>query len=636
MKISNISSLMRRLWIREAVSYLAAFFIFTLILLNRSPNLLRPLSMNVRFGFALVVPLLSIILYLSFHLPGWQGKMFNLTATLSLFALALAGVWASGHTQSISISGLIPLYDAQAYYIDALRLLAGRNIMEFSAARPLFTGLLATLLATSGHNLMIALTILTAVNALACYLVTKEIQRTHGSLAAVFLLIFLFLYYRYRTIGTVMSENLGLPFGILGVALIWRGITNSNYRLVLYGLFINTIGLNARPGAFFILPVMLLWGSWCFKGPDKLFSWRFFLMGIGAIGAGFALNLVIMRLIGTPSSVPFSQFSYALYGLASGGNSWSYIFEVHPELVGLLEPEKTRTIYKLTFELIRNHPTYVLQGAVHNWSMLLSNSWYNVFSFAGGENYYVNILTRWGLYLLCFLGLIKWIQNISDPYTSFVTAATVGILISVPFVPPADSYGMRLYAASVIIFGLLPTMGLVFALENLKVTALYKPPAHATDSTIVIWYSALLTFLLLIGPLIVRGTSYMSRSTTTSCQPDMDSIVILFDPGSFVNVIREKDSALDWLPVFHQGIFKHHTHGLTDSYLVKWLETIQPATTLLTTLDYQSNKAALVILPTSILPKYGSTVELCGRWESDPSLQDYNIFISDQVKPISD
>ena len=29
----------------------------------------------------------------------------------------------------------------------------------------------------------------------------------------------LFLYYRYRTIGTVMSENLGLPFGILGVAL---------------------------------------------------------------------------------------------------------------------------------------------------------------------------------------------------------------------------------------------------------------------------------------------------------------------------------------------------------------------------------------------------------------------------------
>jgi hypothetical protein len=592
--------------------------------------------MNVRFGFALVVPLLSIILYLSFHLPGWQGKMFNLTATLSLFALALAGVWASGHTQSISISGLIPLYDAQAYYIDALRLLAGRNIMEFSAARPLFTGLLATLLATSGHNLMIALTILTAVNALACYLVTKEIQRTHGSLAAVFLLIFLFLYYRYRTIGTVMSENLGLPFGILGVALIWRGITNSNYRLVLYGLFINTIGLNARPGAFFILPVMLLWGSWCFKGPDKFFSWRFFLMGIGAIGAGFALNLVIMRLIGTPSSVPFSQFSYALYGLASGGNSWSYIFEVHPELVGLLEPEKTRTIYKLTFELIRNHPTYVLQGAVHNWSMLLSNSWYNVFSFAGGENYYVNILTRWGLYLLCFLGLIKWIQNISDPYTSFVTAATVGILISVPFVPPADSYGMRLYAASVIIFGLLPTMGLVFALENLKVTALYKPPAHATDSTIVIWYSALLTFLLMIGPLIVRGTSYVSRSTTTSCQPDMDSIVILFDPGSFVNVIREKDSALDWLPVFHQGIFKRHTHGLTDSYLVKWLETIQPATTLLTTLDYQSNKAALVILPTSILPKYGSTVELCGRWESDPSLQDYNIFISDQVKPISD
>lgn len=636
MKIPSITSLMSRLWIREVAGYLAALFIFTLILLNRSPNLLRPLSMNVRFGFSWIVPLLFIILFLSFHTPGRQGKLFSLIATLSLFALALAGIWASGHTQSVSVSGLIPLYDAQAYYVDALRLLAGRSILEFSAARPLFTGLLATLLAITGRNLMIALAILTAVNALACYFVTKEIQRTHGSLAAVFLLIFLFLYYRYRTIGTVMSENLGLPLGMLGVALIWRGITNNSYRLVLYGLFIHTMGLNARPGAFFILPLMLLWGSWCLREADKRFSWRFFFLGGGAIGAGFALNLVIMRLIGAPSSVPFSQFSYALYGLASGGNSWSYVFKVHPELFEILEPKKTQTIYKLTFELIRNDPTLLFQGAFHNWSMLLSNSWYNAFSFAGGENYYINILTRWGLYLLCSLGFIKWMRNIADPYTSFITAATVGILISVPFVPPADSYGMRLYAASIIIFGLLPAMGLVFVLENLRITALHKPTIHATDSPAIAWYSTLLIFLLLIGPLIVRGTSYMSRTVATSCQADMNSIVILFSPGSYVNVIREKDFALDWLPVFHRGIFTRNAHSLPDKYLVRWLETIEPSTTLFDTLDYQSNKAVLVTLPTSLLPKYGSTVELCGRWKSDPVLQDYNIFVSDYAKLISD
>ncbi len=311
--------------------------------------------------------------------------------------------------------------------------------MEFSAARPLFTDLLATLLAITGRNLMITLAILTAINALASYLASQEILRTHGNFAAVFLFIFLFLYYRYRTIGTVMSENLGFPLGILGVALIWRGIAGRSHRLVLYGLLIITVALNARPGAFFILPAILLWGSWLFRESGRRFSWRFFLVGGGAIGAGFALNLLVIRLIGPSSSVPFAQFSYALYGLASGGNSWSYVFQVHPELLQLVEPEKTRTIYNLAFELIRQHPNLIIQGALHNWSMLFSNSWYSLFSFIGGENDFINLLSRWILYMLCFLGFLKWSRNIADPYLCFIGAATVGTFLSVPFVPPADS-----------------------------------------------------------------------------------------------------------------------------------------------------------------------------------------------------
>lgn len=635
MKRLNILSLMGRSWIREIAIYLAALLLFTLILLNRSPILLRPLSMHMRFGFGLIVPLSFTILFISFYTSGWPGKLFSLMATLSLFAFALAGVWASGYTQSVSISGLIPLYDAQAYYVDALRLLAGRSITDFSAARPLFSGLLATLLAITNSNLMIALAILTAVNALACYLATKEIQKTHGSLAAVFLLMFLFLYYRHRTIGTVMSENLGFALGVLGVALIWRGITNKSSRLLLYGLFINAIGLNARPGALLILPAILLWGSWSVREPDKRFSWRFFLLGSLTVVAGFVLNLVIMRLIGTASSVPFSQFSFAFYGLASGGNSWSYIFETHPELFALVEPERTWAIYKLTFELIRNDPMLILQGALHNWSMLFSNSWYNVFAFAGGENHSINILARGGLYLLCLLGFIKWMRNIADPYMSFIVVATAGILISVPFVPPADSYGMRLYAASIIIFGLLSAMGLVFVLENLKIQALYKPAVRTIDSPLLLWFSGLLSLLLLAGPLLVKGTSYVSPMRATSCPADRNSVVILFSPGSSVHVIREKDFALDWLPVFHKSIFKRNAHGLTDHHLVQWLETVKPSTTLLNTLDYQSNKAVLVTVPTSMLPEYGSAVELCGRWEKGPSLQNYDIFISEQAEIIS-
>jgi len=168
----------------------------------------------------------------------------------------------------------------------------------------------------------------------------------------------------------------------------------------------------------------------------------------------------------------------------------------------------------------------------------------------------------------------------------------------------------------------------------LKIQALYKPVVHATDSVLSLWLSTLLILFLTIGPLMVRGTSYLAQTKTTSCSQDMSSVLIRFDPGSYVSVIKEKELTLDWLPVFHQGIFKRNIHGLTDGSLVQWLEDIPPSTTLFNTLDYKSNKAVLIALPSRILPIHGSAVELCGRWEIDRSLQKYNIFVAEQATMI--
>jgi hypothetical protein len=625
MKRPKITAFREHPWIREAAIYLAAFFIFTLILLNRSPNMLRPLSMNMRFGFTWVIPLLVVVLYISFRLHGWLGKLTRITATLSLFALALAGVWASGHTQSTYISGLIPLYDAQVYYVDALRLLAGRSMSEFSAARPLFAGWLATILALTSRDLTVTLMILTAINSLAALFAAEAVQRTHGTLPAIFLLIFLFLYYRYRTVGAVMSENAGLAFGVIGVTLIWQGIANHSSRLVLFGIFINTLALNARPGPLFILPALLLWGSWYFRDPGRRLSWRFFLLGVALVGAGFAANLVLKQFFGVSSGVPFSQFSYALYGLASGGNSWAYIFEVHPELRELAQPELTRTAYRLTFDLILDQPVLVVQGALRNWSTLFSNSWYGLFSYVGGENFYLNLAARGSLFVLSFLALLKWLQKTSDPYTSFIIAAIAGILLSVPFVPPTDAYGMRLYAASIILFGLLAAMGLAFTLEKLRVPD--RPAAHTENVPVFIGFSILLTSIMLIGPFVVREASPLPESAA-SCQPGMSSALVHFDTGTSIRLIGEKDPGLDWLPVFHFGFFKRNVHSVPDSGLAVRLESIAPRSTLFYALDYRSNQAALVIIPTALLPRTGAVLELCGNWETDPALASYFIFVA--------
>jgi len=46
------------------------------------------------------------------------------------------------------------------------------------------------------------------------------------------------------------------------------------------------------------------------------------------------------------------------------------------------------------------------------------------------------------------------------------------------------------------------------------------------------------------------------------------------------------------------------------------------------TLDYRSNQAALVIIPTTMLPEPESTIELCGEWETDPALEAFSIFVA--------
>jgi hypothetical protein len=600
--------------------------------LNRSPNILRPLSLNIRFGFFWVVPIVFIVLLLAFQLRGWIGDLVGLTIVASLFSLALAGMWISGFTQSTVLSGIIPLFDAQAYYGDGLRLLAGRTISEFSTARPMFASFLSLILGITNRNLTNTLIILTAINAFACYIAAKEIRSTYGNVAAAFIVIFLFLYYRYRTIGTVMSENLGLPLGIVGTLLIWRGITNKSQRMALIGLFINTVALNTRPGTFFVLPFLLLWGSWYFNDSGNRISIQFFLLGMCAIFMGFGLNMVLVKLAGTPTGVPFSQFSMALYGLASGGNHWSYVFQVYPDLEQLPNPEMTRTIYKLAFELIRDNPILLVRGILRNWTIMFSNSYYNVFSYISGENGIVNVVVRWLLYLLSGLGLVKWLEDKTNPYTSLVIAGLIGFFLSAPFVPSSDAYGMRLYAATILFCGLLPMLGMVFLLDKLKLSNLTQTTPNTTDPQGLTWFSVSLTILILTGPFILRLTTDAAQISNGTCQAGMASIIVRNDPGNSFHLISNKEIALDWLPVFHQGQFARNAHGLPDDKVATWLGKIKAPVTIFSTLDYQSNRAVIVIVPPSVKIPERILIQMCGKWADEGNLKlNYGFFIPEYI-----
>jgi hypothetical protein len=564
------------------------------------------------------------LIYLAYRIPGRTGELLSISATMALFAFPLAGLWASGLTQSVVLSGLIPIADATSYYIDALRILAGLDISVHSAMRPFFPGFLSVLLSTTHGNLLLSLAIISATAGIACFLATREIQLTHGTEVSVLFLILMFLYFRAHS-GTVMSESLAMPITALGIGLIWRGASTQKEVTAILGLTIIALALNIRPGTMFVLPAILCWGGWFFRGSKKI-SITFLFSGSVLVIIVFLINSVAVRFLAAPTSAAFANFSWALYGLASGGHSWSYVFVAHPEIQVLQEPEQSRQIYRLALELMTQNPNLFIKGMLFNWKMFFSNSWYNVFSFVSGENFLVNTIARYGLYLLSLIGLIGWFFNRNNKYKSLVALMSLGILISVPFVPPTDAYRVRLYAATIPVIVLLPSMGLAQLLEWINYRHVYRANDIPQRQHFYLAFASIVATVILIGPIFVRNSNRSPVLAQTSCPTELASISIWFSEGTYVNILHEKNRFLDWMPNYHQGVFHLSAHSLADTKLITKMNEISPPSTLFYTLDYQSNRSVLAVVPIELLPEPGSSLTLCGNWITDKGVDQYHIF----------
>lgn len=601
-------------------NYAFALLIFSLILANRTPNLLRPLSMGLRFGFGVVLLISILALYTAFRLQGRWGEFISLNGVMLLFALGLAGLWASGETHSIVLNGLIPLSDATNYYIDSIRIIHGIDISDFSAMRPFFPGFLSVVMLLTNSNLLTSLGILTAFGGIAAYLSAREIQRTHGAGPAVFFLTLIFLYYRHHS-GTTMSETLGVPVSLLGFAMMWRGISNSSRNLALFGILLTTLALNIRPGAMFVLPALLLWGALIFSD-EKKFSIRFFLYGAILIASVFAVNKLMIHLLAGPGKTAFSNFSWALFGLVSGGQSWNYIFTVHPEI---LDQGSNTAIYKLILEQFLKNPLLTVQGAFKYWGMFFSSTWYNAYSFVAGSSYYVNEIARWSMYILGGIGGIQWLKNRRDPYGSLAILGGLGVLASVPFVPPTDAYRVRLYAATIPFIVMLPSLGVasLFNLIGQRTSNSASTVGYPLASTL---FSTFLVFMLLIFPTLIKFTGEKPAAPAITCPEDMAVITFHLNTGSYINIRRENEIFMDWMPNFHLTAFREGSHALADQNLTARMKTINPPSTIFYVLDFNNNQPALVIANTEQMPKPGTLVHACGYWEETPELKVYGIF----------
>lgn len=536
--IKHTRHLNTNIWRTLLVGILAlAVYFFTLWLPIPSG-----IGLFIRYNLLLLTLLVLPVLFIVFRIKGFWGTFAALTVTLLLFGLPLSGLWRSGASEPFIIGGLLPFSDAASYYSDAQRVVEGFRFSAFSARRPLFPALLTVLLAITGQNLVVSIAILSALIAISCYLAAREMQRSLGNLVAVVFLFILFLFYR-RIAGTTMTENLGLPLGVAAFTILWSASHKKNLWQTALGILMLTLALNARAGTFFVLPSLILWSAFAFSGKRKL-SIAALCISTLAVACGFALNMLVFKLVADPGGMVFSNFSYTLYGVVAGGKGWMQILIDHPELGQLDDVARSAQTYALVFEAFKANPFNIVIGAFKNWFDYLMPRGAGAFGFIRGDeslswvNYafriLLSVLAGWGL-------VVAWKQRKQEPFNLLLWSAA-GIFLSVPFVPPNDSNQMRVYAATVtflIAFSVIGLGSFQKYLEKPKMEKLLLEDSRAEPALI---FGVVLTLVTIFGVLLVKTIAKPQSLPQAECPSGETQMMVRFTPGSLVLINREASS----------------------------------------------------------------------------------------------
>lgn len=602
-------------WVQSVFIFILGIATFVFILVNRNPIPLRPMALQVRSGFTLFAPIVLIIFFLVFSIKGFWGKLLSFVLILSLFALGLSGLWASGLTEPQVIGGLLPNVDAAEYYSNALRLLNGSNFFDYSSRRPIFPSYLTALLWITNKNLQMTLGLMVLAVAICTYFALTIIRKHFGQLVSASFLILIYFFFR-RYGGLVMSENLGFPLGLLSFALLLDGLVEQKPRLAYFSLFLLSFALNVRAGAFFILPCLLI-GLWQLYGNKT--KWKILLVLIGLIGAGFLVNLFLFKVLGSPTGTPFSNFAHTFYGLAQGGKGWTQIYADHPDILNFKESEISQKIYAYSFLAIKTNPWNLISGFFKQYGYFFNfiNSNLSLFSFVyGGSEFIYNIIQPL-LYLLMLIGLYRAIVHRNEPFYRILLLTLLGTLLSVPFITADASY-MRAYASSISFIVIFPALGvceLVKRIPRLDRTVFY--PTHLR----YLYQIEVLIAILVILPFLAilpRHINQPKISGRQICPNGEENIAVEISGGSFLSIYPNSEFFLDWVPNLHEARFK-------SSYISSRVENMREEVRLLparlqiaNTIDLYSNKDMVLIIKDSAIFGKSGWYSICGKWSDFP------------------
>jgi hypothetical protein len=538
----------------------------------------------------------SVLLAVGFvallNLRGWWGKWLPPALLLAGLAIPQACIWATGQSKYTAIGGLLPFSDASIYLDYAKQMLENHRIVSGFADRPMFAAMLSSIFQFTGPNLKPALALLLVFCGGGMFLAAREMYDRFGGLVAACFLSIIYVFYN-RSIGTLMTEHLGLALGLYALALLLRGLMEPRRGAWFIGMFLLSAALCARAGAFFVLPPLCLVTGRLFRKSGR-FSPRIFTLAIAVVLVPFVLNSMLFVRLFDPATRPKSNFSYVAYGALRGTN-WTDAMNTFGA-----DHEKIRAA---TLELIRKKPHRILLAVRRTGLAFFWDSY--GFIFMGLE---------WSRVLICaflFAFALGFARSSRSPYDGFCIAIGGGILASIPFVPPVDCDYMRAYAATIPLQACLAASGIgalvrliapAFRRTHSEPVRLIETRAIPSNTTPLATSSATLIMVLVF--LIPLGRSLLIPAVArykylTGRNPSE------FPPGLAIHLVSDEVQRTR-VPDVRISDFRTHLGGLGAGFQKEaaWLASLPAGTSIIA-----AGTNAVIVLPSGKLHRKDSHAE---------------------------
>jgi hypothetical protein len=194
---------------------------------------------------------------------------------------------------------------------------------------------------------------------------------------------------------------------------------------------------------------------------------------------------------------------------------------------------------------MRTYPLGFLIGCYKAFRDFFSNDSLGMFDLLSGEKA-VGKWIFWGACLgLLAGGLIKILRQRKQPVNLLLLAGFLGVLFSIPFLPPIDG-GNRFYAGSVpFLFALLAAAlpGVQFISTEKRTDILYT-----SMGAIAGWASGGMVFLTMLLPLAILAFSTDSASVKAQCDNGLIRYEARLVEGTYVDILPDENAVCGSAP----------------------------------------------------------------------------------------